>query len=494
MALGILTNVSALAAQRSLAESQKLMDTAMERLSSGQRINSASDDAAGLATAMRMESQIRGLDMAVKNTVDGQAMVQAIEGALSEVDAMLQRMRELAVQSANGTLRVTDRQYIESEKDALVAEIDRIQANTTFNGVKVFDGLLNTSFQVGADSSQSISMSQGSIASSVLGAHRIAEGPQSLTAAGETIPVSSVTASEDLTITNTVTNASATTAATAGDTAKATATAVNALTSTTGVVAEAKTRAVVSFSHDESINLTIGSSSGATAATGSIAVTTSSYAALVSAINSISGTTGVTAELAGSGTQFYLNDADGDDITLVRTDTATGSLAVQTVEDDGTTTVNTAATVQVANSNDSLRIQGMVAFSGADSFTVASAGAPTKGYVPSATNTSAQNAISSLDLTTIEKAGVALTTISGAIEKIAKMRADLGAVDNRLDHTQSSLLNISEATSAAKSKITDADFATESANLSKAQVLQQAGTAMLAQANASPQMVLQLIQ
>ena len=494
MTLGILTNVSGLAAQRSLAESQKLMDTAMERLSSGQRINSASDDAAGLATAMRMESQIRGLDMAVKNTVDGQAMVQAIEGALSEVDAMLQRMRELAVQSANGTLRVTDRQYIEAEKDALVAEIDRIQANTTFNGVKVFDGLLNTSFQVGADSSQSISMSQGSIASSVLGAYRIAEGPQSLTAAGATVPVTTVTASEDLTITNTVTNASATTAATAGDTAKATATAVNALTSTTGVVAEAKTRAVVSFTHSESINLTIGSSGGATAATGAIAVTTSSYAALVSAINSISGTTGVTAELAGSGTQFYITDADGDDITLVRTDTATGSLAVQTVEDDGTTTVNTAATVQVANSNDSLRIQGMVAFSGADSFTVASAGTPTNGYVSAASVSASQNAVSSLDLTTIAKAGVALTTISGAIEKIADMRADLGAVDNRLDHTQSSLLNISEATSAAKSKITDADFATESANLSKAQVLQQAGTAMLAQANASPQMVLQLIQ
>jgi flagellin len=250
----------------------------------------------------------------------------------------------------------------------------------------------------------------------------------------------------------------------------------------------------VSFTHSESINLTIGSSSGATAATGAIAVTTSSYAALVSAINSISGTTGVTAELAGSGTQFYITDADGDDITLVRTDTATGSLAVQTVEDDGTTTVNTAATVQVANSNDSLRIQGMVAFSGADSFTVASAGTPTNGYVSAASVTASQNAISSLDLTTIAKAGVALTTISGAIEKIADMRADLGAVDNRLDHTQSSLLNISEATSAAKSKITDADFATESANLSKAQVLQQAGTAMLAQANASPQMVLQLIQ
>ena len=494
MALGILTNVSALAAQRSLADSQKLMDTAMERLSSGQRINSASDDAAGLATSMRMESQIRGLDMAVKNTVDGQAMVQTIEGALSEVDAMLQRMRELAVQSANGTLRVTDRNYIEAEKDALVAEIDRIQANTTFNGVKVFDGLLNTSFQVGADSAQSISMTQGSIASSVLGAHRIAEGPQSLTAAGATVPVTTVTANEDLTITNTVTNASATTAATAGDTAKATATAVNALTSTTGVVAEAKTRAVLSFSHNETVNLTIGSSSGATAATGAIAVTTSSYAALVSAINSISGTTGVTAELAGSGTQFYLNDADGDDITLIRTDTATGSMAVQTVEDDGTTTVNTAATLQLANSNDALRIQGMVAFSGADSFTVASAGTPTNGYVSGASVASSQNAISSLDLTTIDKSNVALTTISGAIEKIAAMRADLGAVDNRLDHTQSSLLNISEATSAAKSKITDADFATESANLSKAQVLQQAGTAMLAQANASPQMVLQLIQ
>ena len=240
-----------------------------------------------------------------------------------------------------------------------------------------------------------------------MGAHRIAEGPQSLTAAGTTVPATTVTASEDLTITNTVTNASATTAATAGDTAKATAAAVKRSDFNNGKrwVAEAKTRAVLSFSHDESINLTIGSSSGATAATGAIAVTTSDYSALVSAINSMSGTTGVTAELAGSGTQFYLNDADGDDITLVRTDSATGSLAVQTVEDDGTTTVNTAATVQknAANLNDSLRIQGTVAFSGADSFTVASAGTPTNGYV-SAASVSSNNAISSLDLTTIDKA------------------------------------------------------------------------------------------
>jgi flagellin len=496
MTLGILTNVSGLSAQRSLAESQKLMDTAMERLSSGQRINSAADDAAGLATAMRMESQIRGLDMAVKNTIDGQAMVQTIEGALSEVDAMLQRMRELAVQSANGTLRVNDRTYIENEKDALVAEIDRIQANTSFNGVQVFDGLLNTNFQVGANTSQSIAMSQASIASSALGGNVVNDGPADLAAAGTTVPASYVTTSEDLTITNTVTSAAKTTSAGTGDTAKTTAAAVNAFTGDTGVTATAKTRAVVSITADVTAELILGSSSGSTASTGSVAVTTTNYSALVAAINGISGTTGVTAELDASGSQFYLIDADGDDITFVRNDADTGgNFTVQQVKDDNTTTSGTARTVEdTTTGTDSLRIQGQVRFTSSDSFTIASAGTPTNGFVDAASNTSSADAISSLDLTTSVKASNALATLDGAIEKIASMRASLGAIDNRLDHTQSSLLNISEATSAAKSKITDADFATESANLSKAQVLQQAGTAMLAQANASPQMVLQLIQ
>ena len=169
MSLGILTNVSGLAAQRSLTEANRMMETSMERLTTGKRINQAGDDAAGLATSMRMDAQIRSLDMAAKNAVDGQAMVQTIEASLEEVDSILQRMRELSVQAANGTLSVNDRLYIEGEKDALVAEIDRIQSNVEFGGVKLFDGNLSTTFQVGKDSGDTIAITQGTLASSSLG-------------------------------------------------------------------------------------------------------------------------------------------------------------------------------------------------------------------------------------------------------------------------------------------------------------------------------------
>ena len=492
MSLGVHTNINSLSAQRSLAGTQKLMETAMERLSTGQRINSAGDDAAGLAMASRLSTQVKGLDMAVKNARDGQSMVQALESGLQEIDDILQRMKELAVQSANGTLRSTDRTYIGDEATALIAEIDRIQTDTKFNGIALFDGNLSTSLQVGANSGETISLTQASVASGSLGAFTISDGPSALDAAGTTIPANNVTTNEDLTITNTATSASGTTTAAAGDSAKATAVSVNALTATTGVEATAKTLASISFSAAATVDLEInGTGIVATA------VTTNGYSGLVDAINNISGTTGVTAKVETGGTRVILTDADGDDITLVRTDSTASNMAVNALETDESQSAITDGTVHGASdatNNDSIRIQGHVVFTSSDDFTVASGGTATNGYVDSASNTATANALSSVDLSSITAASTAMATIDGAIEKIADMRSALGAIDNRLDHTQSNLLTVSEATSAARSKILDADYAKESAALAKAQVLMQAGTAMLAQANAEPHLVLQLLQ
>ncbi len=500
MSLGILTNVSGLAAQRSLSEANRMMETSMERLTTGKRVNSAADDAAGLATASRMEAQIRSLDMAAKNAVDGQAMVQTIESSLSEVDSILQRMRELAVQSANGTLSVQDRLYIEAEKDALVAEVDRIQSNVEFNGVKLFDGNLSTSIQVGKDTGDTIALTQASIASSGLGGHQVDTGPSGLLAVGASVPTNSNATDNDITITNNVTGATAVTTAAAADSAKQTAAKVNALAGTTGVTATATNVNIIKTT-ETSANMTLTITGGVGSAdTGSFAVSSASFGAMVDAVNNVSGSTGVTAALATGGTGLILTELDGDDIQLVRTDSNDKELDFDSLNSDGTelggsgTTGDLVLHQDADVGGDSARLVGRILFTSSDSFSLADTGTATDGYLGASSADSAINAISSIDLATVAGSSSALAAIDGAIEKVADMRADLGAVDNRLTHTHQTLLVQSEATSAARSKIVDADYAVESANLAKAQVLMQAGTAMLAQANASPQMVLQLLQ
>ena len=158
MALGVVTNVSSLAAQRSLAETSKVMEQAMERLSSGKRINSAGDDASGLATASRMEAQIRGINQAVRNANDGQSMVQAVESAMGEVGDILQRLRTIAVQAASDTSSTTDRTYLNEEKTALLAEINRIASKSQFNGKNILDGTLAASIQVGSKANDTVDL------------------------------------------------------------------------------------------------------------------------------------------------------------------------------------------------------------------------------------------------------------------------------------------------------------------------------------------------
>jgi flagellin len=310
MAMVINTNVASINAQRSLASSQMELQTAMERLSSGKKINSAADDAAGFAIAERMTAQIRGLNMAAKNAQDGLAMMATAENATNDVTDMLQRIRELAVQGANDTNSSKDREYLQQEVDALLTEINRVSTQTRYNNLILLDGQRKGSIQVGTEASQTVAFDIKTIDTDYLG------------------------------LTGGVTTGT-------GDTA----------TTTDGAV---------------------------TNGTGENAGT----------INTLSDATKVT----------------------------------------------------------------------------------------------------KIDLSDATKAAAALTKITAAIEKVATDRAGYGALQNRLEYTISNLMNVSEFTQAARSRIEDADFAVESARLAKAQVLQQSGTAMLAQANASSQLALQLVK
>jgi flagellin len=301
MSLVINTNVASLNAQRSLASSGTELKTAMERLSSGKQINSAADDAAGFAIAERMTAQIRGLNMATKNANDGLSMIATVENATNDVTDMLHRIRELAVQSANDTNSATDRGYLQKEVDSLLNEINRVAAQTVYNGAVVLDGSRDGSgtgaaqqIQVGTDSGQSISF----------------------------------------------------------------------------------------------------------------------------------------------------------DISAIDTDTLSLTTAMFTQS--------------------------------------------TSSAAPVATNVTGQTG--TISVATAADAATTLTAVTAAIETVAGGRASLGAVANRLEYTVSNLMNVAEYTTAARSRIEDADFAAESARLAKAQVLQQTGTAMLAQANASQQLALSLFR
>ena len=339
MSIVVNTNIGSLNAQRSLAESSRDLATAMERLSSGKKINSAADDAAGFAIAERMTAQIRGLNMATKNANDGLSMLSTIENATNDVTDMLQRVRELAVQASNDTNSTTDRQYLQKEVDSLLNEINRVASHTVYNNKKVLDGTHAGQLQVGTDNGQNITFHVKSIDTDTLG----------LT--GSQTPAD-----------------------------------VTAATYADGAVTQKRVDVSGAFE----------------------------------------------AELAPA--------AQAKDIATTTAD--------NTVDADG-------AAQAAAATGDS--VLGLSVLTAAD-------------------------------------AELALDKISAAIEQVAGNRAEYGAMSNRLEYTVSNLMNVAEFTTQARSRIEDADFAAESARLSKAQVLQQTGTAMLAQANAASQLAIQLIR
>lgn len=494
------TNITSINAQRQLNRSQTSMQTAMERLSSGLRINSARDDAAGLAISDRMTAQIKGLNQAVRNSNDGISIAQVAEGALQETTNILQRMRELSVQSANDSNSASDRANLQKEVVQLQAEINRIADTTTFNGKQVLDGtFIAQKFQVGAFANETIDVTVGNARADAIGNQALAtDGSGTVavaTAATFAAATSKVLATEDLTIAGALGTKTAT--VNAGDSAKTVADTINSLTESTGVSADATTKATISSvvtAGTVSFNL-YGSNTTGVLVTAAIS-DKNDLTSLVTAINGKQAETGITAELSADKKSLTMTSEAGHDIGIenaansAAASTTNGVLSFAGLKSTGSAT--TAAALD-GGAHDSSRVTGYIEFEAAESYSVTS-GAAGGLFSSASANGSTLDKVSTIDISSQAGSNDALDVIDGALQGIANSRADLGAVQNRFSSTIANLENVSQNVSAARSRVVDADFASESANLARNQILQQAGISMLAQANASTQSVLSLLQ
>ena len=615
------SNIASLTAQRNLNTSQGDLNTSLQRLSSGLRINSAKDDAAGLAITERFTSQIRGLNQAVRNANDGISLAQTAEGALGASGGSLQRIRELAIQSANSTNSSSDRAALNLEVQQLLAEVQRVGETTQFNGQNILDGTFSSAqFQVGANANQTISFGITGATTNLLGAYQ---------ATGSAVSAAAFDG-DSFTINGTEVGVSAATSA-AGVTAEsatAKATAINSKTSQTGVSATATNTlqggsplAGVGLANGE---LVINGIDVGAVASDINAVTQGRNAA--TAINAVSNQTGVTAVADASTGALALTASDGRDITLTTsgTDAATRQVATQNIQNaigldtsdgagatvnetvtltfngaaenatDGLTasdgsltgdtiaiggqtfqfiesgqtagagnvavtianggtaaasitalelaidteraagrstvdtgaktsttlvltltvlginTVNAAgaiaetatnaaailpattlAGVAPADDADGVTTRGTITLSSSENFTLGGTDLAAGGL---ASASAALSQLSTVDISTVEGANAAISVLDGSLSQVSTIRSGLGAVQNRFESTVANLSATSENLSAARSRIQDADFAQETAALTRAQILQQAGISILSQANSLPQNVLALLQ
>ena len=516
MAISINTNVASLNAQRNLSASQTNLAKSMQRLSSGLRINSAKDDAAGLAISDRMTSQIRGLNQATRNANDGISLAQTAEGAMQESTNILQRMRELAVQSANDTNSASDRASLQSEVDQLKQELTRIAETTTFNGKKLLDGsMISAQFQVGANAGETISFGIGSARSTDLGNHSLttnnataAQGIEVATAAATASAANNVEA-QDLTIVGK--EGSEVVKVAAGDSAAKIAEAVNTQSEKTGVTATAKTTATLgTLSADGSVSLNLqGTNTTAIGITAT--VLKDDLSNLASAINEQAGNTGITAKLSDDKKSITLEQSAGYDIKISdfvhggagdggtdATFEVTGSEGIAVALTDTAGADAAAETAAIAANTDSTTVGGQVSFASSASFNVTSSIANAAGSIfnnatANAANVSTLQSINTLDITSVDGSSKAIEAVDGALMQIDNMRGDLGAVQNRFESTIANLQNISENISAARSRILDADIAQETSKMTSQNILQQAGVSILAQANQAPQLALSLL-
>ena len=407
MASTINTNINSLNAQRNLGSSQNSLATSMQRLSSGLRVNSAKDDAAGLAISERMNTQVRGLTVGARNSNDGISLAQTAEGALGKVGDMLQRMRELAVQAGNATNSTADRKALQAEVKQLTDEIDRVAKQTAFNGTKILDGSFSGAvFQVGANS-------------------------------GDNITVGALTDSR---------------AAGLSD-------VVYAYDQTTGIAASGVSD-LAAITDASTLRINDGTTSWDLGTIKEAKTGSERLGQMVEAINRKSADTGVTAFL--------------------------------TKDDDGSYTIDIMSSkLNTDGDAQALTLTGFTA----TNFGYAAAAVGAAGTSLTATDTTTDSlGIDTLSVDTQANAWVALKKIDGAIDQVNNARADLGALQSRFENSVGSIESQVENLSASRGRIVDADFAKETANLSRTQILQQAGTAMVAQANQLPQGVLALLQ
>lgn len=499
MALTVNTNIASLNTQRNLSSSSNALSTSLERLSTGSRINSAKDDAAGLQISNRLTSQINGLGVAVRNANDGISLAQTAEGALQQSTNILQRMRDLSLQSANGSNSANERQALNSEVKQLQSELNRISETTTFGGQKLLDGSFGTkSFQVGANANETIGVTVNAASAKSVGADRLGlagTGFGTIATAAGTLPAATGIVAGTLTVTGSNGKATAVDALVATDSAKAVATKINNKSETTGVTADARTGVQLSsLLQAGNVSMSLGSGTAETTAVISANVTDKNdLSSLANAINEQSGKTGITASLTDSNSKLKLVNEAGDDITIENfaISGATGNTVVlNSMNYDGT--INSTGAVTLTDTTGSTTARGQVQIESAGAFQVSASVADMV-----STGTLAVSKLSSvadIDISSQDGAQSAVSVIDAAMASIDKNRASLGAIQNRFENTISNLQNISENVSAARGRIRDTDFAAETANLSKNQILQQAGTAILAQANQLPQAVLSLLR
>ena len=526
MASVLNTNMPSINTQRKLSKAQSALDKSLERLSSGLRINTARDDAAGLAISERMTAQVRGLTVATRNANDGVSMAQTAEGALAEMGDILQRIRELAVQSANATNSAGDRKSLNDEVNQLVAELNRFANTTEFNGMKLLNGDDPVSaFHVGANSNQTIVATTTDFRTSKYGSYQL--GNATVTAAnagvGKGVSISNAVTgatSSSLQVTGAVVsaagtmtlngpNASGTVALTVSDSAADIASKINSQ-DLTGIKATAKTETMIGFSNGDytiEISTTNATSNSANTETATISFSVfgtpnigSSAEALTDAVNAFneqSSKTGITAKLNDAKTGIILENDEGKNInvtlkssnTIYMGNASNGSAAV--INGTGTTSGKTFTAAGQVTLDSSRSYSVNLAASVNIQTGVLSGGS--MGGSSATTYGSTLQRVDSLDITTVKGANDAIHIVDQAIDSVNAQRAKYGALQNRFESTISNLATSSENVSAARSRIQDTDFASETANLSRSQVLQQAATSMLAQANQLPNNVLTLL-
>ena len=490
------TNISALAAQSSLRQTNLNSATSMERLSTGIRINSAKDDAAGLAISTRMTANIRGMAAAIRNSNDGISLTQTAEGSLSAIQNNLQRIRELAVQSANSGNSQSDRDSLNLEAQQLISEIDRVATNSAFNGSKLLDGTYkDQDFQVGSgnDTSDRIRISIANAKAASLGTVGSTTG--TTVSAGLTGAVSSsALAAGDLAIAGYAISATVSDGISYDDSsasAIAKANSINASSSLTNVSAT-----VVETTYTASVTAT-----GAAVAAGDLlingvdigalsATTTATLRAeqLVAAINAVSSQTGVTAD--NTTAAITLTAADGRNITLTSaTSPATGLTGFVTGGDQ-----TTYGSIELTSLTGETTIEITGTSAGLTAIASDLSGDLTAGALSMTEETVTGQTVSAVDISSQSGAQSALSILDSAIDTVTNSRANLGAYQNRFEAAISNLETTSTNLQASRSRILDTDYAKETTNLAKAQIVQQAATAMLAQANQSSQSVLALLK
>jgi flagellin len=581
MALVINTNVASLNAQRQLLNSGNDLDQASERLASGRRVNNAADDAAGLAIANRLTSQIRGLGQAIRNANDGISLIQTAEGALGETTNILQRIRELSIQAANGIFSDADRGTLDAEVQQLKQELDRIATSTTFNGQPILDGSLGAvTLQAGSEATDTIDLNIAAVDTKALGGQNTGDViGATVTGTSAALALASLQAIDEAGAGTTfsinqqsVGDLSATTSVQdALDTINANVSGVettafvemvatnvgngivrgtdvvtisiNLQDGTTNLLEIANTGSLEQFADrvnevsgdslratinedgrlvlqsDVAAFVTIGNGSGTAAESATGLVTAEltqafqlSFEATADDVTSVDLTIGATIN---DGT-LGLNSRTAGDITGLAISTATaldidaGALQINGIEigvitggtsaalnaDAIVTAINLLSAEHNVVASQTGGVLTLNSISGDEiqivqNSTIALADT---GLITTNISESQGESVSNISITTAVGARNALNIVDVALEEINAIRADLGAINNRLDFTISNLSNVVENTSASRSRILDADFAAESAALSRAQVLQQASQAILAQANARPQQVLQLLQ